>query len=310
VLDDQLRVGDVHDLRAFALASELRSLTAVAKVMGESKATVSRRITRLEAALGVALMRRSSRGIAVTEDGAAYRDRVAQVLEMLGSANAAVMRGAKAAPSGQLRVSIPPGLTSALAPSLSSFGAAYPQVVLVVHAAARFVDLEAESFDVALRSTSRLVDSSLVAVRVGDPEPEGILVATAGYLGAHGIPRRPHELAAHRFVALAETGGRYTLPLVHRTTGKPLSLPLPVAVAASDLGLVKDLVLSGAGISSLPRLSVQRELEERALVHVLPAYIWPSTGLFLLHRGGTFVAPKVRAFIDHMKRALAPRRRS
>src|SRR5512132_3991437 len=92
-------IGDVHDLRAFALAVDLRSFTATARLMGESKATVSRRIARLESALGVSLLRRTPRAVEPTDDGTAYRVRVAEILELLGSANAAA-RDAHAAPSG------------------------------------------------------------------------------------------------------------------------------------------------------------------------------------------------------------------
>src|SRR5262245_41940859 len=98
--DYETRVSDLHDLRAFTRASELRSLTAAAKEVGESTATISRRITRLEKALGTALLRRSPRGIETTEEGAMYRLRVGAVLELLGDANAAATRGGRATPSG------------------------------------------------------------------------------------------------------------------------------------------------------------------------------------------------------------------
>ncbi|RYE87331.1 MAG: hypothetical protein EOO75_14605 [Myxococcales bacterium] len=77
-----------------------------------------------------------------------------------------------------------------------------------------------------------------------------------------------------------------------------------MAMAASDLGLLRSLALAGAGITSLPRLSVQDALDDGRLVHVLPSWVWPTTNLYLLHRGGRFVTPRVRAFIDHMRAAL------
>ncbi|MBC7976770.1 MAG: LysR family transcriptional regulator, partial [Myxococcales bacterium] len=190
VPDYETRVGDLHDLRAFALACDLRSLTAVAAVTGESKATASRRITRLEAALGITLLRRSPRGIVPTDEGLAYRLRIRQVLELLGDANATAIHGGRATPSGQLRVSVPPGLSTAIAPLFTGFCAAYPQITMVVHLSSRFVDLEAEHFDVALRATAKLADSSLVAIRVGDPQPEGILVGAPAYVQAHPPLRR------------------------------------------------------------------------------------------------------------------------
>lgn len=306
-VDHEARVGDLHDLRAFALACDLRSLTAVASVTGESKATVSRRITRLEAALGVALLRRSPRGIAPTEEGATYRDRVAEVLELLADANAHAADGGKAAPSGQLRVSAPPGFTNILAPLYARFAEQYPEIVLVVHVSSRFVDLETEHFDVALRATWKLQDSSLVVVPVGDPESDAILLATPGYLAKHPAPRRPQDLASHRMIGVGDTGAPMALPLVRR--GEHLDLRLPVAIAGSDIGFCKEMVLQGAGITCLPRLSAQREIEEGKLVHLLKGWTWPNMSLYLLHRGGAFVPPKIRVFLDFMRDALRPRKR-
>jgi DNA-binding transcriptional LysR family regulator len=302
--DYETRVSDVHDLRAFSRASDLRSLTAAAKEIGESTATISRRITRLEKALGTALLRRSPRGIETTEAGALYRLRVGAVLELLGDANAAATHGGSTTPSGQLRVSVPPGLADALAPVLAGFCERFPLVVLVVQSTFRFVDLGAEHIDVALRATSKLADSSLVSLRVGRSPPERILVATPAYLKAHPPPRRPQDLAAHRFLALSDMGAAYTLPLRKRGSDEAIELTLPVAISGSDLGLLKALALAGAGIAVLPRMSVQSALDEGQLVHVLPTWVWPDVNIYLLHRGGQFVPPKIRAFIDYMRSAL------
>lgn len=307
IVDHASRVGDLHDLRAFSLACDLRSLGAVANATGESKATVSRRITRLEAALGTTLLRRSSRGIAPTDEGAAYRVRVGEVLALLGEANAAAATGMEPTPSGQLRVSAPPGFGPLLAPVFARFCERYPGIVLVVHLSSRFVDLEGEPYDVALRATPKLRDSSLVAIAVGDPGSDGILVATPEYLAAHPAPRRPKDLAAHRILAVGDTGAPTVMPLVRRGGAERIELRLPVAIAGSDIGFCREMTMQGAGIACLPRISVRRELDEGRLVHVLTSWSWPSTSLFMLHRGGTFVRPPVRVFLDFVRDALRPR---
>jgi len=304
VADYETLVDDVRDLRAFALTSDLKSLTAAARLMGESKATVSRRITRLEAALGTALLRRSPRAIETTDEGAAYRVRVAQVLELLGDANA-VARGAVAIPSGQLRVSAPPGFSDSLAPVLAQFSAAFPQVVVSVHVGSRFVDLEAEQFDVALRATTRLADSSLVAQRMGSLEIERILVAAPSYLKAHPAPRRVEDLESHRILGqheAAAAGAKSVFELLRN--GEQVTLSLPVAMTSTDIALVRDVAVEGAGVSLLPRVLVQRHLEDGRLVHLLPGVVGPGVSLYLLHRGGRFVPPKVRAFVDFVKKGL------
>jgi DNA-binding transcriptional LysR family regulator len=296
-------VGDLHDLRAFALASDLKSLTAAAKLMGESKATTSRRITRLEGALGVALLRRTPRTVEATDDGAVYRLRVAEVLELLGDANAAA-RGACAAPSGQLRLTAPPGFTDVLAPVLARFAQAYPLVVLVVDITSRHVDIEGEHFDVALRATSKLVDSSLVAVRVGSHER--IAVAAPSYLAARPPPRRVKDLESHRIVMIGDTGAAVPMELTRAGDAERFQVSLATAIAASDVGFVKELVLAGAGIALLPRIVIQSALDDGSLVHVLPSYRAPGVNLYLLHRGGRFIPPKVRVFLDFVRAALDP----
>lgn len=305
VADYETLVSDVRDLRAFALTSDLQSLTAAARLMGESKATVSRRITRLETALQTALLRRSPRAIELTDEGAQYRARVADVLGLLGDANAVAHR-ARAVPHGQLRVSAPPGLGVALAPVLAQFSAAFPRIAVSVHIASRYVDLEAEQFDVAVRATSKkLADSSLVAHRVGTTELEHILVAAPSYLEVHAAPRRVEELTSHRILRSQEVAGMASL--VFRRPGNPatqVTINLPVAIACTDIVLVRDIVVQGAGVSILPRMLVQPYLEDGRLVHLLPGTVGPGLHLYLLHRGGRFVPPKVRAFVDFVKKGL------
>jgi DNA-binding transcriptional LysR family regulator len=306
VADYETVVGDVGDLRAFALACDLKSLTAAARVMGESKATTSRRITRLESALGTALLLRSPRAIEVTDEGATYRARVAEVLELLGDANA-VAQGARATPSGHLRVTTPPGFAEALAPVLAQFSAAFPRVVVSVHVGARFVDLETEHFDVALRVAAKLADSNLVAHRVGNAPLEHILVAAPSYLKTHPAPRRLEDLASHRGVRAHVTGeAPSSVVLVRQANGEQVTCALPVVMTCTDIALARDVVVEGAGVSILPRMLVQRYLEDGRLVHVLPAFLAPGINVYLMHRSGRFVPPKVRAFVEFAKKALVP----
>lgn len=297
-------VDDVRDLRAFALVSDLRSLTAAAKVMRESKATVSRRISRLETVLGTELLRRSSRLVEATADGVGYRARVGAILELLGEANATTVHGGDAEPSGQLRVAAVPGLDAALAPVFLRFAEQYPRITLAVSLASRLVDLEAEHFDVALRASTALADSSLVAVRVGDAPLERILVASPAYLAGRPAPRRIDDLAAHRFIGMGDTAAAAAVSLVRRASDETISLRLPVFFASSSVAFTKELLLGGAGIAVLPRWSVRRELDEQRLVHLFPSHVAPGPSLYLLHRGGRFLAPKIRVFVDFVRAAF------
>jgi DNA-binding transcriptional LysR family regulator len=303
VADYETLVGDVRDLRAFALAVDLKSLTAAAQVMGESNATVSRRITRLETAIGTALLRRSPRATETTDDGAIYRARVGEVLELLGNANA-VAQGGRATPSGQLRITAPPGLSEALARVLARFSAEFPKVAVSVHVSSRLVDIEAEQFDVALRATTKLADSRLVAHRLGKNEEERIVVAAPSYLEEHLAPRRVEDLASHRIVGHNEAAVMSSLVFRLQGNGAQVTVSLPVVMASTDIILARDVAVEGAGVSILPRRLVQRFLDDGRLVHLLPGVVAPGVSLFVVHRGGRFVPPKVKAFVDFVKKWL------
>lgn len=303
VADYETLVGDLHDLRAFALASDLRSLTATAKLMGESKATVSRRITRLESALGVELLRRTPRTVEPTDDGVAYRARVKEILELLGDANAEV-RGAHASPSGQLRLTAPPGMECVLPGLLARFARECPDVVVSVQVTPRVVDLDAEHVDVALRATARLPDSSFVAHRLTGLDLDMIAVGSPAYLQEHPAPRRLEDLAHHRIVHPSEGQTSATIRMKRLDTGEEHEVRIRAAITASDMSFAKELVAAGAGIGVLPRVTVQHAVKEGRLSQVLPMFAAPGAGLYVVYRGGRFLPPKVRAFRDFVMQAF------
>jgi DNA-binding transcriptional LysR family regulator len=296
-------VSDVRDLRAFALTCDLKSLTAAARLLGESKATISRRITRLETDLGTALLRRSPRAVEPTDAGADYRSRVGEVLELLSEANA-MARGAQAVPSGQLRVTAPPGLGELLGPVLAQFAVAFPKVAVSVHVASRYVDLEAEQFDVALRAARKLADSSLVAHRLGSGELEHVVVASPAYLKAHATPRRVEDLLSHRVLRAQEATVPTPIAFRQPASGTTVKVNVPIAMTSTDIVLIKDIVLEGAGVSILPRILVQRYLDDGRLVHLLPSVVAPGLNLYLVHRGGRLLPPKIKAFCGFVKQHL------
>ncbi|WP_394820944.1 LysR family transcriptional regulator [Pendulispora albinea] len=291
-------VADIGDLRAFCLVVDRRSLTAAAEILGESKATVSRRIARLEQSLDVALLRRSPRLVEPTEDGVAYRLRVGEILELLGDANTAV-RGSRAAPSGRLRVTAPPEFGSVLAPHIAAFNKRYPAVLLDLLIAQKILDFETEHLDLAFRVAAKLPDSPLIAHKLFDLEALG--VASPDYLREHRPPKKPADLEKHRIIHMSTICSQHPLPFRRVDgTGPIIELRAHPAIAASDLNFVKELAVAGAGICFMPALSVRRELDEGRLVPVLRQYVLCGAALYLLHNGGRFLPPKVRAFRDYI----------
>lgn len=289
-------VGDTTDLLAFCLTADHGSLTRAARELSESKATVSRRIARLEGALGIALLERTPRAVRLTDDGAWYKARVTEVLELLAQANDGA-RGAQAIPEGRLRVTWGPEFSAMLAPLIVEFSRLYPRVSLELVVTQALLDLERERVDVALRVASQLADSALVAQKVIDLSLA--FVASPTYLAARGRPKSPEQLAQHSLVALRHMRDTRVV-FRHRSSGRRADLEITPTTVATDMNCVVDLTRAGAGIGLVPRCTILRDLAEGTLVEVLQTLDVAGASIFLVHRGGRFLAPKVRVFRDFM----------
>jgi DNA-binding transcriptional LysR family regulator len=271
--------------------------------MGETKGTVSRRITRLERSLGVTLLRRSPRSVAATDDGTEYRMHVGRVLELLGDANVAVRR-LRAAPSGHLRVTAPTDLAiGVLASKVAGFAARYPEVRLEMVVTDKVLDMDAEHIDVSLRAAVRLPDSQRVAYKLLDVDL--VAVASPAYVAAHGAPARVADLCAHRILYLGSTRGRQKLALRRPGAPRPSAeVEVRPAIGSTDFYFVKEVALAGGGVAFVPHVIVAAEIAAGRLTRLFEDYVVSGAALYLLHRGERFLQPKVRAFVTYMLEAF------
>ena len=281
------------DVRAFCAVVDLGSVTGAARLLGETKGAVSRRLARLEAALGVSLLRRSPRRVVPTEEGRTYRASAGQAVEAFDDA-ARVLLGARDVPRGLLRLTAPSDLGVGLVPELCArFIDRHPEVRIEVLASDARLDLDAQHIDCALR-VGVLRDSSLRVLRLGDLRLG--LYASAAYLKQHGAPKRPEDLAAHRIAAYTNMPRPFQLPLRRGTTTTRVTLEPTVL---GDGAFVRELVVHGGAIAGMPRLVGDRDVAAGRLVRVLPGYeIDVTVPLALLHTASAFVPAKVRAFRD------------
>lgn len=291
---------DPRDVRAFCRAVDLGSITAAAAATGETKGSVSRRVARLERALATALLRRVGRRVEPTDEGLLYRQRAGAALDQLDEA-ARDLRERHADPAGHLRVTAPIGLgTQLLGPFLGRFVERYPRVTVEVVLTDAVLSFAEHRIDVAIRISDGLPDSSLVATRLFDVDSE--LAASPGYVEAHGAPSAPDDLDAHRLVVVPRRGT--TMPVELERDGARVRVVARGHVASHDLLLLREAALGGAGIALLPKPMVARDVADGRLVRVLPDWRAVSGGrVWLLHAGGV-VAPKVRAFHDHLLAAI------
>lgn len=187
---------DIEDLRIFVETADAGGVSSAALRLGMSKSMVSRRIAQLESELGVQLLARTTRGIALTEAGATFREYAARTFAELDVVRETILPAGEL--RGRIRVAAP--LTfgpTHFAPVLSQMARLHPRLQIDSSYTDRFVDLVEEGFDCAIR-VGYLPDSTLVARRIGPIL--GALVASPAYIEAHGAPATPDEIVNHEAV--------------------------------------------------------------------------------------------------------------
>ncbi len=290
---------DLNRASVFVKVVQEGGVTAAARAIGLPKSSVSRAVALLEKELGVRLLRRSTRGVALTEAGAAFLAPVARGL-------AAIEEGRESAVSldaevrGTIRITAPSDLGRwLLPPLLSAFVERHPRVLVDVVLTSRVLDLVEEGVDLALRA-GPLRDDTVVARRV--PAIRLGLYAAPSYLERHGAPRRASELAKHRAVLFRAPRGeaRWTL------TGPRGDEAIDVrgALTTDDLSFAVESVKDGAGIGLLPALAAERS---GGLTRVLPRYTAGGAPLHLVHIAGRYLPRRVAALRDFLLVELGAR---
>jgi DNA-binding transcriptional LysR family regulator len=235
---------ETAELLAFVAVIDNGSIAAAADELGLPRATISRRLARLEERLATRLIRRTTRQLALTDAGRELDPHARRIVEAVQQA-AKSLQLADGAPRGLLRVSAPPGPAGLFDDVLVEFMARYPHVQLEVERSTRQVDLVAGGFDVALRATSHLhpglVARRLATVSVG-------VVAAPSYLARQGTPRDPADLADHAALDGYDRGER---PSTHWPLLDGGSVRVNARMASNDLGLLGRAAAAGEGLALL-----------------------------------------------------------
>ena len=295
------RLPDLGAWAIFAKVAEHGSFSRAAREMGMSDPTVSKAIGRLEARLGLTLIARTSRRIALTDAGRAALERASRILHEGEAAEEEAGEQSKA-PRGRVRISAPLSFGIAyLGATLPAFLQAYPEITVDFALSDRKVDLVSDGFDLALRIAS-LEDSSLLSRRLCTVRL--LLVGSPDYLDRHGRPTHPAELVRH--CALAYTGGasRGVWRFSHATFGEEAVEP-PVRVWTDNADLLNPALVAGQGLAIQPEFLVWRELRDGALEVAMPDWTVMPLGLHLVMPPSPLRPLRVQALIDHLARELA-----
>lgn len=286
-------------MRSFAHVVRAGGYSAAARATGRSKAILSKDVRELEDWLGVRLLTRTTRSVALTEAGQSYFDEAEVLLSNLDNLQARIREHGDV-PRGPLRVSAPRTHSDGpLGDAIIAFAKDYPDVRLDVIYEDRFVDMIAERIDVAIR-ISELADSSLIARKLA---PFRIVVCAApAVLEQYGVPNVPEDLAAIPGIIDSNhrVKGAYTfdMPEGRRSVRiqERISINAPHGVRAA--------ALQGLGICQVPYLSVEDDLKTGRLVAVLEAYQLRGVGIYAVYPERRHMPVKLRAFVDHMAASL------
>ncbi|MBH3135604.1 LysR family transcriptional regulator [Serratia marcescens] len=291
------------EMAVFVQVVESGSFSAAARKLGASPSAVSRSVAKLEQALALQLLHRTTRKLRLSESG---EEAFAHCRTLLAAADAVMASGGRgaAAPEGLVSVSVPKAVGRfVLHPHMPEFLRRYPKVDVRLRLEDRYMDLIDDRVDLALRITDRpspgLVGRQLMRI-------DHLLCATPHYLAQHGTPLHPHDLAAHSCIYLGETPSDAQWKF--RRSGKTVTVSVRGRYAANHTGVRLDAVKRHIGIGSLPYFTARQALDEGEIVQVLPEWDFLSSyhgGLWLLYAPNQYLPPKLRVFIDYLVACLA-----
>jgi DNA-binding transcriptional LysR family regulator len=292
---------DLDDLGVFVRVVERGGFAGAARDLGAPTSTVSRAIARLEQTARVRLFHRTTRTMRPTTEARELFASIGPAVTTLRSA-ARSLESASHKPRGRLRVTAPIDLSANfLASVIVSFMESHPLVQLEFALTNQHTKLVDEGFDIALRATLRLPDSSLVARKLGEIEHR--LYASPGYLEHRGAPASWKDLENHRLILFRPDDGARTWTLRGRA-GETV-VPVRGSAGGDDFAFVRAIVHAGGGIGLLPHINCAADETSGRLVRVLPELHARGASLYLLYPSTKNVPARVTAFRDFVVDAHA-----
>ncbi|MBH1932172.1 D-malate degradation protein R [Serratia rubidaea] len=279
---------NIEELQTFVEVADAGGISPAAQRLGVAKSIVSRRLARLEAELGVQLLVRTTRGTALTEAGATFRDYAARACAEIAVAKETMLPAGEL--RGRLRVAVPLSFgPTHFAPVLAEMARRHPLMHIQACYSDRFVDLIAEGYDCAIR-VGYLPDSNLIARRIGPIY--GRLVASPAYIKNYGEPTTPEALLTHQ--ALMQ--GTETWQLTDG--GRSITVRPQGRFKADNGTALVAAALAGLGIAYLPDCLTHAHLASGALVPVMTRHPPPPAGAYVVRPPGQHPARKIRILTE------------
>jgi DNA-binding transcriptional LysR family regulator len=293
----------VGGLVVLAAVADARSFGKAADRLGMTQSGVSKAIAKLEARLGARLIHRTSRAVELTDEGRALHDRVVEHLAGIGEAAAETSK-MRDTVRGRLRVNVDPLFSRVvLSPKLSEFLLQNPQMELRLETRDRIADLVSDGFDLAVRF-GEPTPSALIARRILDARI--LTVASPTYIGRHGRPARPQDLAsdAHQCIRAIDTSTGRPFDWEFQRGKELISVPVNGRLTVTDSGTKLGACLAGFGIAQVIDLGLHHHLESGALINLFPDWSDERFPLYVYYVSRNHVPAKVRKFIDFIVGSL------
>lgn len=288
-------------MQAFCRIVERGSFTRAAEDMGVSAALLSREISRLEAALGISLMARTTRRITLTEAGRAYYEEARSILQAVGRFEERIREQAGLV-RGHLKINAPSSFGQVvLAPMLPGFCAWHPDLRVSLSLDDRVIDMVEGGFDLTLRIRSSLKDSSLRARRIGSVRV-GIFAAP-DYLRQHGAPHGPDDLRRHQTCGYLLSENMTVWDMIG--PDGPVRVEVDPMVRVGNSFVLRDMLIAGGGIGTLPDFISRGAEAAGTLVRVLPDHELLPRSIWAVSPSGVGQDARVAAFLKALSPVLA-----
>lgn len=285
----------------FTQVVKAESFTRAAELTGHSTSYISKEINKLEERLGARLLHRTTRSLSLTPEGELYFQQCMAIVEDAEQTENAIS-GRQGEPHGLLRVSCPMsyGLSN-LRPVLAMFKERYPKIQLDLDLNDRKVDLISDGFDVVIRATTQLEDSSLISRKI--TTSDALILASPGYLKKHGVPQHPYDLDRHKVISYSNLKQPNVWDF-NDHQGKRFQVHLDSHVLTNNSSMTIALGVADQGIFRLPCFALDDELETGKLVEIFEDWPKPSVGIYMVYPSRKHMSAKVRSFIDFVMQEL------
>ena len=288
-------VDELGAIRTFVRVAETGSFTAVAREQGTGQPAVSKQVAALEARLGTRLVHRSTKSLALSEDGRLYLEHARRILESMAEAESAVGRQ-RLAPAGLVRLATPVAFGRLhVAPRLARLLERYPELRVELVMSDGFVDLVEMGIDLAIR-VGEITDPSLIARRVGTTRRA--TVAAPAYFRSRTVPAHPRDLQGHNCIVYTGLATRDVWWF--ESPEGPLSVKVTGNYLVNNSEAVREGVLAGIGIAVTPMWLFGQEGREGAIEIVLKAFEPRRLPIHAVWSSRRFLSTRVRAVLDFL----------